>query len=349
MTSEIHQKVTIDKVSAPDNHGIDYNKLIDDFGSCKITQEHLKKIELLSGKPAHYFLRRGIFFSHRDLDVILANYEKNKIFYLYTGRGPSGYLQDIFNVPLVIQITDDEKFLHKNLNIDECYNLGKENIKDIIACGFNPNKTFIFSNIDYVSGNTNFYKNILKIQKCYNVNQARSIFGFDESDNVGKYAFAAIQAAPAFSSSFPHLFKDIINVPCLIPCAIDQDPYFRLTRDIAKMSSSDEHSSIFLTDSPKMVATKINKYAFSGGKSNIEEHRKFGADLSVDVSISYLNYFLEDDDQLESIKRDYASGALLTGELKKILIECLQNIVQKHQFNKNNITDDEINKFIKFN
>ena len=27
-----------------------------------------------------------------------------------------------------------------------------------------------------------------------------------------------------------NLFKD---VTCLIPCAIDQDPYFRMTRDVA--------------------------------------------------------------------------------------------------------------------
>lgn len=38
----------------------------------------------------HHFLKRGIFFSHRDLEAILDNYEKGKTFYLYTGRGPSG-------------------------------------------------------------------------------------------------------------------------------------------------------------------------------------------------------------------------------------------------------------------
>lgn len=36
-------------------------------------------------------------------------------------------------------------------------------------------------------------------------------------------------------STFPHIF-DLTkkNQPmCLIPCGIDQDPYFRMTRDIA--------------------------------------------------------------------------------------------------------------------
>ncbi len=49
----------------------------------------ISRIEKLTGRPANHLLRRGIFFSHRDLNVILDNVEKGKPFYLYTGRGPS--------------------------------------------------------------------------------------------------------------------------------------------------------------------------------------------------------------------------------------------------------------------
>ena len=35
---------------------------------------------------AHPFLRRGIFFAHRDLAEVLDAYEKGQGFYLYTGR-----------------------------------------------------------------------------------------------------------------------------------------------------------------------------------------------------------------------------------------------------------------------
>jgi len=48
--------------------------------------------------------------------------------------------------------------------LEEAYRLGKENIKDIIACGFDPDKTFIFSDFDYVKGE--FYRNIIRIQRC---------------------------------------------------------------------------------------------------------------------------------------------------------------------------------------
>lgn len=135
------------------------------FGSSKIDDNILQKIEQLTGKPAHHLLRRGVFFSHRDLNHILTRYEQKKPFFLYTGRGPSSsalhvghmipfiftkWLQETFDVPLIIQLTDDEKFLWRNLSIEEAKKLAIENAKDIIAMGFDVEKTFIFSNIMFL-------------------------------------------------------------------------------------------------------------------------------------------------------------------------------------------------------
>jgi len=94
-------------------------------------------------------------------------------------------LQEAFGVPLVIQLTDDEKFLWKDLTAEEAHQLAIENAKDIIACGFDKDKTFIFSDIEYITSSMPFYYNILKIQKCVLVNQAKHIFGFSDSDNIG--------------------------------------------------------------------------------------------------------------------------------------------------------------------
>lgn len=68
------------------------------------------------------------------------------------------------------------------------------------------------------------------------------------------------------------------------------------------MSASDPNSAIFLTDSPKEIKSKVNKYAFSGGGTTLEEHRAKGANLDVDVPYQYLRFFLEDDQRLEEIK-----------------------------------------------
>jgi len=82
-------------------------------------------------------------------------------------------------------LTDDEKFLWKDLTAEEAHRLAIENAKDIIACGFHKDKTFIFSDIEYISSSMAFYYNMIKIQKCVTFNQARGIFGFSDSDNIG--------------------------------------------------------------------------------------------------------------------------------------------------------------------
>ena len=319
-------------MKATSDKGIDYDKVIVKFGSSAVDKGLLERLERVTGKPPHHFLRRGIFFSHRDLGFILDKVEKGEKFFLYTGRGPSSdsmhlghlipflftkWLQETFNVPLVIQMTDDEKFLWKDLKQDEAMRLARQNVKDIIALGFDIEKTFIFSDLTFMGQCPAFYQNVVKIQKCVTYNQVKGIFGFDDSSPIGKISFPAIQAAPSFSSSFPFIFGDKKTVPCLIPCAIDQDPYFRMTRDVAprlgylkpallhssffpamqgaqtKMSASDTTSSIYLTDTPKQIKTKINKYAFSGGKDTIEEHREKGGDTEVnDDSCLWLSHSL---------------------------------------------------------
>lgn len=180
----------------------------------------------------------------------------------------------------------DEKFLFSpKKTADETIAFGKANAKDIIACGFDSNKTFIFSDFEYVGGA--FYKNIIRFSKKVTYNTARAVFGFNGGSAIGKIFFPSIQGAAAFASSYPHIFGSDTSIsskiPCLIPCAIDQDPYFRLTRDCAaglhiakpcsiylrfldalqgpgsKMSASDDKSAIFLNDTPKTIITKINK------------------------------------------------------------------------------------------
>ena len=112
------------------------------------------------------------------------------------------------------------------------------------------------------------------------------------------------------------------------------------------MSASDANSSIFLTDTAKSIKNKINKYAFSGGQATVEEHRAKGGDCDVDISYQYLTFFLDDDDKLEKIRRDYSSGELLSGFLKKELIEVLQPMVTAHQEARKNVTDDMIKQYM---
>lgn len=46
-------------------NAIDYNKLVDQFGTRRIDPGMLERFERLTGHKPHIFLRRGMFFSHR--------------------------------------------------------------------------------------------------------------------------------------------------------------------------------------------------------------------------------------------------------------------------------------------
>lgn len=171
------------KIQAASDKGIDYAKLIEKFGCTALTDDLRAKILKLTGEQPHRLIRRGIFFCHRDLDVILNRYEQGKLFYLYTGRGPSAealhlghaipfimtrYMQQAFDVPLVIQVTDDEKYMYRpELELEKVIKMGMSNIKDIIAFGFDPEKTFIFLDTEYIQY---LYPNVIRVQKNTTLN-----------------------------------------------------------------------------------------------------------------------------------------------------------------------------------
>lgn len=350
---------------------IDYDKLIKQFGTEKITSEILKKIEKVTGE-VHFMLRRGVFFSHRELGRILNDYQKGKKFFLYTGRGPSGHthighlvpwvftkwLQEKFDTNLYFQLTDDEKFYAKqDLTLEQTHNFAYENALDFIALGFKPEKTKIIINTKNIK---TLYPIAAQVAKKINFSNTKAVFGFTNETNVGMIFYTSLQSAPCF----------IENNPVLIPLGVDQDPHFRITRDVApkigrekpalihnimipslsgpggKMSASEESGTIYTTDPPELVKKKINKYAFSGGQPTVEEHRKIGGNPDIDVSYQYLRIFFEPDDKkLKSIYDDYKSGKMLTGELKAILIEKVTEFLVDHQ-QKREKAKSQLEKFL---
>ena len=60
-------------------------------------------------------------------------------------------IKNYFDHVINMFILDDEKFIFKpGLKLEETRQFAYENAKDIIACGFDLDKTFIFLNTDYV-------------------------------------------------------------------------------------------------------------------------------------------------------------------------------------------------------
>lgn len=355
----------------------EYQRLIKEFGIQPLTKSLLERIKKHT-KELHFMLTRGVFFAHRDLNWILDEYEEGNKFFLYTGRGPSGgthighllpwvftkWLQEKFGVELWFQITDDEKFMIRpDLDYEKVQRYAYENILDIIALGFDPRKTKFLIDTKH-SGI--MYPLATKVAKKITFSTAKAVFGFTNETNVGSIFFTSMQSVPAF---LPSALKKK-NIPCLIPLGIDQDPHFRVARDVlpkigyykpaivhakflsglktygGKMSTSDPDSTIWVTDTPEQVGKKIMKHAFSGGRGSVAEHRKLGGNPDVDVSFQWLYYFFEPDDKkIEKIREDYKSGALLTSELKEYLVKKINAFLKEHRKRREKARK-QVDKFI---
>jgi len=340
---------------------VDYERLIREFGTQPLTEELLQRIAKHTGE-LHLQLRRKLVFSHRDLDVVLDLYEKGTKFVLYTGRGPSGpvhighlvpwiftkHLQDKFDTRLYFQMTDDEKFVVEDeLKLEETKNFGYENALDLIALGFEPEDTFIIFDVQDIDL---LYDVALEVAKRVTYSTAKATFGFQDNTNIGWIFWPAIQAVPCFI----HAKLTGENVPALIPAAIDQDPYWRVTRDIAqklgyykpaqihcrflpglgvggKMSASEPETSIFTVDAPEAVKRKIWN-AFTGGKATVEEQRKLGATPDICTVFQYFYYLFEGDDKkLSERERRCKNGEILCGECKNELTDRVNKFLAEHQ------------------
>lgn len=340
---------------------VNYERLIREFGTQPLTEELLKKITKYTGK-LHLQLQRHLFFSHRDLDTVLELYEKGTKFVLYTGRGPSGpvhighlvpwiftrHLQEKFDTRLYFQMTDDEKFLvDDDANLPQTRKYAFENALDLIALGFKPENTFIIYDVQDIDL---LYDITLQVAKRITYSTAKATFGFQDSTNIGWIFWPALQAVPCF------IHKKLTgeNVPALIPAAIDQDPYWRVTRDIAqklgyfkpaqihcrflpglgpggKMSASEPETSIFTMDPPEVVKRKIWN-AFTGGKPTATEQRKTGADPTVCSIFQYYVYLFEEED-MKLIEREQKcrAGEMLCGECKTDLVTRLNRFLDEHR------------------
>lgn len=339
---------------------VDYEKLIQKFGTQKITKELIERIKKHTGE-LHFMLRRGIFFSHRDLGWLFDKYEAGEKFFIYTGRGPSGHthlghlvpwiftawLQKKFDAHLYFQMTDDEKHLVKPLSLEQTTGFAYDNALDVLACGVDPEKTHIFTNIEY--GKT-IYKEAVKIAKHVTFSTAKAVFGFKNSSNIGIIFFPAMQAVPCFLPSI----QAGKNIPCLIPAAIDQDPYWRISRDIApkmgfykpvqihnkfipglgpggKMSASDPNSAVFTTDAPDQIEKKIMN-AFTGQQPTAELQKKLGGSPDICSVCQYYFFLFEPDDKkLEKIFEGERTGTLLAGEHKADLARRVKKFMAEHQ------------------
>jgi tryptophanyl-tRNA synthetase len=340
---------------------VDYEKLIKEFGVQKIESDLLKKMEE-AFKDLHVTLKRNYFYAHREFDKWLNSFLEGKTVSIVTGRGPSNFmhighivvfyfvkwLQEKTGAYLFIPFSDDEKYLVKNKSFKEIREYTINNLINILAIGFDKKRTKIFIDTEEPI----IYSLAIHFSKYLNFNTIKAVFG-EDFKNIGWLFYPAVQVAHI-------LLPQVLLGPheTVVPVGIDQDPYLRVSRDLAvkykflkpktilskffpsledpfgKMSSSKE-KLISLDDSFEDIKRKIKKYAFSGGRPTIEEHKKYGGNPDIDVSFLYLYYFFEEDDKkIEELRENYKKGELLTKDLKNYATEKIWEFLKEFQKKK---------------
>jgi tryptophanyl-tRNA synthetase len=329
------------------------------------------------------YMRRGMMFGHRDLGRIADCISKNKPFVMMTGLMPSGkfhlghkmlademvYFQQ-HGAKVYLCVADIEAYNTRGVSLEEGRKTAvEEYLLNYIALGLKPkNCDFYFQSArsdDHKKSNA-FYRLAGLAAKKVTFNELTAVYG---ELTPGKIMSVMTQAADILHPQLPE-FEG--KIPTVVPVGADQDPHIRLARDIAsrfteftfippaatynkflpglkggKMSSSDPLSYIALSDDPKTAGQKIMKYAFSGGGNSVEEHRKRGGNIDVDVSYQMLNAMFEPDDRkMKKIREDYTSGKMLSGELKQILAGKMESFLAGHHKAREKARKD-LDKFLK--
>lgn len=354
---------------------VDYDRLMKEFGISAM-------LDLPKQFNENLLFRRKIIYGHRDFEKIINAIKNKQKFVVMTGLMPSGKMhlghaliiqQILFyqslGAKIYLAVADIEAYNTRNPNMEELRKIAiEEYLINYIALGLKQkNCDFYFQSkrSKYGEKSNAYYSLASEVSRHITFNEVKAVYG---EITPGKLSSALLQISDMVHPQLPEFEKPL---PLLVPVGSDQDPHIKLARDVinriklhkflqfsstynkflpgldgGKMSSSDPTSYIALTDSPEEVERKIKKYAFSGGKTTLEEHRKLGGNPDIDISYQYLKMMFEPDDKkLQKIYDEYKTGKLLSGELKQILIAKINLFLKTHQKNREK-SKKQIDKFL---
>lgn len=315
-------------------------RLVNEFGASKIDS---------SIAPDFYTFRNGMIYSHRNFGEFMQRLKGGERSSIVSGLNASSsmhiahlsvfdtnlFFQRKYGIMVYVPISDDESLVSGKVESQE-EGLKKSLVlaKSILALGFDLENTRII--IDQLF--PQIYNLAFSISRKINVSTVRATYGYTPDRNIGLFFYPAVQSAHVM---FPNL-HGYTNV--LVPIGPDEDPHLRICRDVSeqmgyskpavihslflpgtdgsKMSKS-KGNAIYLQDSPKEVRKKVMN-AFSGGQASVDEHRLKGGDPDVDVPYTYLRYFFLTAAEAEEIAVQYRNGKLLSGEMKSMLLDRIE-------------------------
>jgi len=331
-----------------------YSKLFKEFG--------IERFKYGEKFPDNRYFRRGIVFGHRDFGKIAQAIENKKPYIMITGLMPSGKMhfghkmvadQMIWyqnhGANIYLCCANLEACLMRDIDAEEGKKLGiEEYLTNYLALGLTSKNLNFWFQTDY---DMHYHQFRDKLAKRVTLNELKAVYG-----DLGpeKILSSLTQAADIIHGQLPEFSG---KMPTVVPVGADQDPHIRLTRDIAsrlrqwhdielpgatfhrfmegmqggKMSSSDPKSYIALTEDSASARKKVMS-ARTGGRESLEQQKKLGGRPEECSVYQFYHYHLIDDDkELEEVRKQCKSGSLLCGECKKKCADLVVNFLEEHQ------------------
>jgi len=267
------------------------------------------------------------------------NPDMSNKYYLYTGRGPSmgsfhiGHLlglefilefQKYIKNKIYFMISDDEKIFRDKISASEMDSNVTNTIEQLKKIGFDESNTNININSHGLSAEQ--YQLVIRLMSLTTLNKLEHIFG--KKDNVGEYFYVFVQMMPCFIEK---------GKQCIIIAGKDQDPFFRLARELAKrvglpcpiiiytknvpgLDGSDKMSTsiptsnpIFMSDTEQIIKNKVSSIR-KVGAGTLDELFEHGSNLDVDIPFKLIELFDKNEFNVGLIQKYYQKAQLVNGE-----------------------------------
>jgi tryptophanyl-tRNA synthetase len=236
----------------------DYRKLFEQFGIEAFE-------EVLSEMPAaHYLMRRGVIFGHRDYRRVVEAMRDDEPFAALSGFMPTGDPHVghklVFDELIFHQqqggdayglIADLEAHAARGLSWAEIDEHATNYVLSLLALGFDPEEGELYRQ----SANREVQDLAFELGAKANFSEFQAIYDFDGGTDVSHMQSVVTQAADIL---YPQLEEP---KPTVIPVGPDQDPHMRLTRDLAGrmryFGVTEAYASFELDDDERAVVAAL--------------------------------------------------------------------------------------------
>ncbi len=308
-------------------------------------------------------ISKNYFFYGRNLDLLT---NKNNVT-VVSGRCPSkkinlvhllnfkalANIQKHFNWKIIIPIGFSEYFFKKDITLEEVNKIVLKNIKSILSMGLNKDKTIFL--IDKQINSDLFFT----LQLCFKnikINELFNIFGEEYFQNSGLIFSSVLEVA--------QIIQPILNDNySLLVSPLSQDVFFRLAKKVLgkRMSKklcalynrtildlkgglrkdSSPDGALYIEDELDIIKKKINN-AFTGGKDNKIDQKKYGGNPSICPIYEYFYLFNNEKKSIE-LKNKCKKGEILCGECKNALYNTIKIFLDEYKKNYAKLKNIKLN------